>query len=81
MDSCVKDYLDLERRAAETPRGVALAAHAREPLSWAGLWAHALAADEEFARAGISRHSVAALALPSGADFISAFLAITLRAA
>ncbi len=76
-----EDYFDLERRAAETPHGVALAAHGREPLTWADLWRHTHTRGEEFLRAGIVQHSVAALALPNGPEFLSAFLAITLRAA
>ena len=81
MDRSVEDYIDLGRRAVETPRGVALAAHRRDPLSWAELWNQVRTSNEEFARSGITPRSVAVLALPSGAEFISAFLAITLRAA
>ena len=81
MDRSVEDYIDLQRRAVETPRGVALAAHGRDPLSWAELWTQVSTSNEEFARSGITPRSVAILALPSGAEFISAFLAITLRAA
>ena len=81
MDRSVEDYIDLGRRAVETPRGVALAAHRRDPLSWAELWNQVRTSNEEFAGSGITPRSVAVLALPSGAEFISAFLAITLRAA
>lgn len=81
MDSLIEDYLDLHRRAVETPHGVALAAHAREPLSWGDLWPHIRAKNDEFVRAGIAAGSIAALALPNGPEFLSAFLAITLSAA
>ncbi len=80
-DGSVEDYFDLERRAATTPHGAALCAHGREALSWAGLWRHTYTRGEELLRAGIAPRSVAALALPNGPEFLSAFLAITLRSA
>jgi oxalate---CoA ligase len=81
VESSIEFYFDLERRAVETPGGVALAAHGREPLTWADLWRHTYARSEEFVRAGIAPRSVAALALPNGPEFLTTFLAITLRAA
>ena len=81
MGSTVEDYFDLERRATETPHGVALASQEREALSWADLWKHVRAMSEEFLHAGIVPRSVAALALPNEPEFLSVFHAVTLRAA
>jgi acyl-CoA synthetase (AMP-forming)/AMP-acid ligase II/thioesterase domain-containing protein/acyl carrier protein len=81
MPDCGEDYLELGRRASATPLAVALGSAGREPLSWADLWRHVRIASEEFERAGIAPRGVAALALPNGPEFLSAFLAITLRAA
>jgi acyl-CoA synthetase (AMP-forming)/AMP-acid ligase II/thioesterase domain-containing protein/acyl carrier protein len=81
MLDCGDDYLELGRKANEAPAAPALGSSGRETLSWAELWRHVLLASEEFVRCGIVPRGVAALALPSGPEFLSAFLAITLRSA
>jgi len=81
MPDCGEDYLELGRRASERPTAIALGSTGREPLSWEDLWRHVRGSSEEFARAGVVPRSVAVLAAPNGPEFLSAFLAITLRAA
>ena len=80
MQDC-GDYLELGRRASETPLAIALGTTGREPLSWEDLWRHVRGSSEELAQAGIVPRSVTVLAAPNGPEFLSAFLAITLRAA
>jgi acyl-CoA synthetase (AMP-forming)/AMP-acid ligase II len=76
-----KDYVDLEKWAAQTPDGIALAAPAKAPLAYSGLWRHVSAMSEAFVIAGIQPDSVAALALPTGPNFVTAALAVTLQSA
>jgi acyl-CoA synthetase (AMP-forming)/AMP-acid ligase II/thioesterase domain-containing protein len=79
--SRARDYLDLEKWAAQTPDAIALAAPGKEPLTYSGLWRHASAMSEAFLGAGIHFGSVAALALPNGPAFVTATLATTLQSA
>jgi len=81
MQDCGEDYLELGRKASETPLAVALGSTGHEPLSFGDLWPYIRFTSEEFARAGIVPRGVAALALPNGPEFLCAFLAITLRSA
>jgi oxalate---CoA ligase len=75
------DYLELEKRAAQTPHAIALAAPGREPLTYSGLWSNVAATSSAFLQAGIHSGGVAALALPSGPAFVTATLTITLQSA
>lgn len=67
----------LERRAAEMPAAVALAAPGREPLAYGELDQRLRAMRHELIGAGLGPGEIAALALPNGLELITAFLAIS----
>jgi len=72
-----KDYLGLERHAAQTPAAIALAAPGRKPLTYAGLWAQVQAIHGALNHAGFRPGEVAALAMPDRPELITAFLGIS----
>ncbi len=81
-DHSIQDhFLEIQRWAATTPGAVALASPGREALTYAGLWDLVRTSSEAFSLAGLRPGSVAAIAMPSDASFVTAALAITLRSA
>ena len=67
----------IETHAAETPERVALAAPGRLPLTYGELPDRLRCIRRAVTAAGLREGEVAALALPSGPDLITAFLAIS----
>ena len=75
--SGVDDFLALERRAAQTPASIALAAPGRVPLTYQKLRDTLQAARRTLADAGLRTGEIGALVLPNGPELITAFLAIS----
>ena len=78
MDSgpCALDrFLQLQRRAIDTPDAAALLAPGRPPLTWSGLRTHIQTSRRALDEAGLRPGEAAALAM-HGAELMTAFLAI-----
>jgi acyl-CoA synthetase (AMP-forming)/AMP-acid ligase II/thioesterase domain-containing protein len=71
------DFLALERRAEERPEATALAAPQRAPLSYGGMAEFLHSARSALCQAEFRPGQVCALALPTGPEAITAFLAIS----
>ena len=68
-------FLELKRRAAESPDAPALLAPGRHPLSYSGLWDHIRSTRRALHDAGLRPGEAAALVM-HGAELLTAFLAI-----
>lgn len=73
------DFLELQQWAAVAPDTAALVSQGRPALTYFGLWDHISATSEALCSAGLRPGTVAALALPSDACFVTAALAVTLQ--
>ena len=71
-----QDFLEIKRHAAETPAAIALASPGGGALTYSELDRCLDAMRLEAAAAGLGPGEVAAIALPSGGDFIAALLAV-----
>lgn len=71
------DFLPVERYAQRTPEAIALAAPGRSPLTYRELGEWLPAARGALSQAGVGRGEVSAVALPTGPELITAFLAIS----
>lgn len=70
------DYLGLDGRHSEAPEATALLAPSREPLMYGQLWDAVQTTREALHQFGAGFEDVTALALPTGPELITAFLAI-----
>lgn len=75
--AAIDDLLPSDLGALRNPDALALAASGRDPLTYAELQRHLDALRAALLDAGIRPAGVVALALPSGPEFIAAFLAVS----
>jgi acyl-CoA synthetase (AMP-forming)/AMP-acid ligase II len=77
FDERFNDFLALKRHSADSPEATALAAPGRKPLAYSSLWDHLQTVRHTLESVGFRRGEVAALAMPNGAELITAFLGIS----